>query len=103
MQVLIPSQIQQWRLRLRYQGGLVIHKNTSIAEQAEEVHKANVQKVALSSSIFLTPFHKMPKTSYGKILYYGVPIVDLEHVISAGIFSNRDLRFICDYSILMTK
>ena len=94
------------------QGGLgVIHKNMSIAEQAEEVHKVKrSESGVIINPFFLTPSHKVQDAEdlMAKYRISGVPIVDdLETRHLVGILTNRDLRFISDYSILndevMTK
>lgn len=94
------------------QGGLgVIHKNMSIAEQAEEVHKVKrSESGVIINPFFLTPSHKVQDAEdlMAKYRISGVPIVDdlkTRHLV--GILTNRDLRFISDYSIsideVMTK
>ncbi|NJH96481.1 IMP dehydrogenase, partial [Staphylococcus agnetis] len=94
------------------QGGLgVIHKNMSIERQADEV-----QKVKRSENGVITdPFYLTPEESVyeaealmGKYRISGVPIVDnRESRKLVGILTNRDLRFIEDFSIkisdVMTK
>lgn len=94
------------------QGGLgVIHKNMSIAEQAEEVHKVKrSESGVIINPFFLTPSHKVQDAEdlMAKYRISGVPIVDdLETRHLVGILTNRDLRFISDYSIsideVMTK
>ena len=94
------------------QGGLgVIHKNMSIAEQAEEVHKVKrSESGVIINPFFLTPSHKVQDAEDLMAKYHisGVPIVDdLETRYLVGILTNRDLRFISDYSIsideVMTK
>ena len=88
------------------QGGLgVIHKNMSIAEQAEEVHKVKrSESGVIINPFFLTPSHKVQDAEdlMAKYRISGVPIVDdLETRHLVGILTNRDLRFISDYSILI--
>ena len=94
------------------QGGLgVIHKNMSIAQQAEEVHKVKrSESGVIINPFFLTPSHKVQDAEdlMAKYRISGVPIVDdLETRHLVGILTNRDLRFISDYSIsiddVMTK
>ena len=94
------------------QGGLgVIHKNMSIAEQAEAVHKVKrSESGVIINPFFLTPSHKVQDAEdlMSKYRISGVPIVDnLETRHLVGILTNRDLRFISDYSIsideVMTK
>ena len=88
------------------QGGLgVIHKNMSIAEQAEAVHKVKrSESGVIINPFFLTPSHKVQDAEdlMAKYRISGVPIVDdLETRHLVGILTNRDLRFISDYSILI--
>ena len=90
------------------QGGLgVIHKNMSIAEQAEEVHKVKrSESGVIINPFFLTPSHKVQDAEdlMAKYRISGVPIVDdLETRHLVGILKNRDLRFISDYSILIDE
>lgn len=90
------------------QGGLgVIHKNMSIAEQAEEVHKVKrSESGVIINPFFLTPSHKVQDAEelMEKYRISGVPIVDdLETRHLVGILTNRDLRFISDYSILIDE
>ncbi len=90
------------------QGGLgVIHKNMSIAQQAEEVHKVKrSESGVIINPFFLTPSHKVQDAEdlMAKYRISGVPIVDdLETRYLVGILTNRDLRFISDYSILIDE
>lgn len=90
------------------QGGLgVIHKNMSIAEQAEEVHKVKrSESGVIINPFFLTPSHKVQDAEdlMSKYRISGVPIVDdLETRHLVGILTNRDLRFISDYSIFIDE
>ena len=90
------------------QGGLgVIHKNMSIAEQAEEVHKVKrSESGVIINPFFLPPSHKVQDAEdlMAKYRISGVPIVDdLETRHLVGILTNRDLRFISDYSILIDE
>lgn len=92
------------------QGGLgVIHKNMSIELQAEEVDRVKRSE----SGVITNPFSLRPHESVhraeelmSKYRISGVPIVDeANHLV--GILTNRDLRFVHDYSIaisdVMTK
>ena len=90
------------------QGGLgVIHKNMSIVEQAEAVHKVKrSESGVIINPFFLTPSHKVQDAEdlMAKYRISGVPIVDdLETRHLVGILTNRDLRFISDYSILIDE
>ncbi len=85
------------------QGGLgVIHKNMSIAEQAEEVHKVKrSESGVITDPFFLTPEHKIEEAENLMATYRisGVPIVEtLENRKLVGILTNRDLRFVSNYN-----
>ena len=79
----------------------------SIAEQAEEVHKVKrSESGVIINPFFLTPSHKVQDAEdlMAKYRISGVPIVDdLETRHLVGILTNRDLRFISDYSILIDE
>lgn len=85
------------------QGGLgVIHKNMSITEQAEEVRKVKRSE----NGVIIDPFYLTPQNSVaeaealmGQYRISGVPIVksDADKTL-VGILTNRDLRFIADFS-----
>lgn len=86
------------------QGGLgVIHKNMSIEEQADQVDKVKrSESGVITDPFFLTPEHQVFAAEHlmGKYRISGVPIVnnnDEQKLV--GILTNRDLRFIQDYSI----
>ena len=88
------------------QGGLgVIHKNMSIEQQAEEVEKVKRSE----SGVIIDPFYLTPDNQVfdaehlmSKYRISGVPIVNnREDRILVGIITNRDMRFIQDYSILI--
>lgn len=94
------------------QGGLgVIHKNMSIEAQAEEVHKVKrSESGVILNPFFLTPKHSVQEAEalMAKYRISGVPIVEsFDNQKLVGILTNRDLRFIIDYSIeikeVMTK
>ncbi|OEH91928.1 IMP dehydrogenase [Bacillus solimangrovi] len=94
------------------QGGLgIIHKNMSIEQQAEQVDKVKrSESGVITDPFFLTPEHQVFDAEHlmGKYRISGVPIVNnMEEQILVGIITNRDLRFIQDYSIeikdVMTK
>ena len=83
-------------------GGLgVIHKNMSIAEQAEEVRKVKrSENGVIIDPFFLTPEHKVSEAEELMQRYRisGVPIVEtLTNRKLVGIITNRDMRFISDY------
>ncbi|MFD1019397.1 IMP dehydrogenase [Thalassobacillus hwangdonensis] len=86
------------------QGGLgVIHKNMSIEEQAEEVDRVKrSESGVITNPFYLTPDHQVFDAEHlmGKYRISGVPIVnDEDQQQLVGILTNRDLRFIDDYSI----
>ncbi|WP_282021138.1 IMP dehydrogenase [Planomicrobium okeanokoites] len=94
------------------QGGLgVIHKNMSIEEQAEHVTTVKrSENGVITDPFFLTPNHQVYDAEHlmGKYRISGVPIVNNEEELKlVGIITNRDLRFIQDYSLkindVMTK
>lgn len=94
------------------QGGLgVIHKNMSIEEQAEQVTTVKrSENGVITDPFFLTPEHQVYDAEHlmGKYRISGVPIVNNEEELKlVGIITNRDLRFIQDYSLkindVMTK
>ncbi|MCD2137807.1 IMP dehydrogenase [Salinicoccus halitifaciens] len=94
------------------QGGLgVIHKNMSIEAQAEEVEKVKrSENGVIKNPFFLTREEQVFAAEHlmGKYRISGVPIVNNpEEKKLIGIITNRDLRFIEDYSMtideVMTK
>ncbi len=94
------------------QGGLgIIHKNMSIEQQTEQVDKVKrSESGVITNPFFLTPEHQVYDAEHlmGKYRISGVPIVNqMDEKILVGILTNRDLRFIQDFSIkiedVMTK
>ncbi|MEK4520065.1 IMP dehydrogenase [Psychrobacillus sp. FSL W7-1457] len=94
------------------QGGLgIIHKNMSIEEQAEQVETVKrSENGVITDPFYLTPTHQVYDAEHlmGKYRISGVPIVNNEEELKlVGIITNRDLRFIQDYSLpineVMTK
>ncbi len=97
-------------IALARKGGIgMIHKNMSIALQAEEVRKVKrsesgmiIDPVTLSRHASISDAHHLMK----KFRIGGIPIVD-EQGLLIGILTNRDLRFETDMnksvSVLMTK
>ena len=86
------------------QGGLgIIHKNMSIEEQAEQIDRVKRSE----SGVITNPFFLMPDNQVfdaehlmSKYRISGVPIVNNpDDKVLVGILTNRDLRFIEDYSI----
>ncbi len=92
------------------EGGIgIIHKNMPIELQAEEVDKVKRSE----NGVIVNPFSLTADKTVaeadelmGKYKISGVPIVDTEGKL-IGILTNRDLRFITDFSIkieeVMTK
>ena len=94
------------------QGGLgVIHKNMSIEQQAEQVDKVKrSESGVISDPFYLTPEHQVFDAEHlmGKYRISGVPVVNnSDERKLVGIITNRDMRFIQDFSIkisdVMTK
>ncbi|MGX6446422.1 IMP dehydrogenase [Neobacillus sp. K501] len=94
------------------QGGLgIIHKNMTIEQQAEQVEKVKrSESGVITDPFYLTPEHQVYDAEHlmGKYRISGVPIVNnLDDQKLVGIITNRDLRFIQDYSFkisdVMTK
>ncbi len=88
------------------QGGLgIIHKNMSIEEQAEQVETVKrSENGVITDPFYLTPSHQVYDAEHlmGKYRISGVPIVNNEEELRlVGIITNRDLRFIQDYSLLI--
>jgi IMP dehydrogenase len=92
------------------EGGVgIIHKNMTIAQQAQEVDRVKRSESGVITNPFsLTPDHKVydAEELMSKYRISGVPIVNSENKL-VGILTNRDLRFVHDYSIairdVMTK
>ncbi|MED1865391.1 IMP dehydrogenase [Fictibacillus nanhaiensis] len=92
------------------QGGLgIVHKNMSIEEQAEQIDRVKrSESGVITDPFYLTPEHQVFDAEHlmGKYRISGVPIVDEDKKL-VGILTNRDLRFVQDYSIkisdVMTK
>jgi IMP dehydrogenase len=88
------------------EGGIgIIHKNMSIAQQAEEVDRVKRSESGVITNPFsLTPEHHVydAEELMGKYRISGVPIVDQDKKL-VGILTNRDLRFVHDYSIKINE
>ena len=91
------------------EGGIgIIHKNMSIKEQATEVDRVKrSEHGVIVDPFFLSPDHLIEDANelMAKYRISGVPIT--ENGILVGILTNRDLRFLTDYSqkigLVMTK
>jgi len=83
------------------QGGIgIIHKNMSIARQAEEVDRVKRSE----SGVIVDPFYLSPdnliseaEALMSKYRISGVPVVNQDKKL-VGILTNRDLRFVKDYN-----
>jgi IMP dehydrogenase len=88
------------------EGGIgIIHKNMSVAQQAEEVDRVKRSESGVITNPFsLTPDHHVydAEELMGKYRISGVPIVDNDGKL-VGIITNRDLRFVHDYSIKISE
>jgi IMP dehydrogenase len=93
----------------RYGGLGIIHKNMSVSDQAEHVDRVKrSESGVITNPFYLSPDNQVYDAEHlmGKYRISGVPIVDDRKKL-VGIITNRDLRFIQDYSIpiseVMTK
>ncbi len=88
------------------EGGLgIIHKNMSVEEQAEMIDRVKrSESGVITNPFFLTKDRQVYDAEHlmGKYRISGVPIVDDEQKL-IGIITNRDLRFIEDYSLLIDE
>lgn len=88
------------------EGGIgIIHKNMPIEQQAEEVDRVKRSESGVITNPFsLTPDHLVSDAErvMGKFRISGVPIVDEANKL-VGIITNRDMRFIHDYSIKISE
>ncbi len=92
------------------EGGIgIIHKNMSIMQQAAQIDRVKRSESGVITNPFsLTPDHHVyhAEELMGKYRISGVPIVNESNKL-VGIITNRDLRFVHDYSIkikdVMTK
>ncbi|MGN0632504.1 MAG: IMP dehydrogenase [Oscillospiraceae bacterium] len=87
------------------EGGLgIIHKNMTIEQQAEEVDKVKRSENGVISNPFSLTADKTVEEAdqlMGKYKISGVPIVDASGKL-IGIITNRDLKFITDFSTLIS-
>ncbi|NDI36886.1 IMP dehydrogenase [Chengkuizengella sediminis] len=88
------------------EGGIgVIHKNMSIEKQALEVDRVKRSESGVITNPFsLTPDHHVydAEELMSKYRISGVPIVDESNKL-VGILTNRDLRFVHNYSIKISE
>ncbi len=82
------------------QGGIgIIHKNMSIAEQAEEVDKVKrSENGVITDPFYLSPEHTLGDANdlMAKFRISGVPITEGKKLV--GIITNRDLKFEQDFT-----
>ncbi|RAU92457.1 IMP dehydrogenase [Paenibacillus sp. YN15] len=92
----------QLAIAIAREGGIgVIHKNMTISQQAEEVDRVKRSESGVITNPFsLTPDHHVydAEELMSKFRISGVPIVNEANKL-VGILTNRDLRFVHDYSI----
>ncbi|MDQ1911197.1 IMP dehydrogenase [Paenibacillus sp. GD4] len=88
------------------EGGIgIIHKNMPIAQQAEEVDRVKrSESGVITNPFYLTPDHHVydAEALMAKYRISGVPICDQQKKL-VGILTNRDLRFVHDYSIKISE
>ena len=82
------------------QGGIgIIHKNMSVARQAEEVDKVKrSENGVITDPFYLSPEHTLADANnlMGKFRISGVPITEGKKLV--GIITNRDLKFEEDFT-----
>ena len=87
------------------EGGIgVIHKNMSIERQAEEVDKVKRSEHGVITNPFsLTPDHFVYDADelMAKYRISGVPICENGRLV--GIITNRDLKFLTDFSVKISE
>ncbi|MFP6581751.1 MAG: IMP dehydrogenase [Candidatus Hydrogenedentota bacterium] len=97
-------------IAIAQEGGIgVIHKNLSIEDQALEVDRVKKSQAGIITHPFTLQAHQSVQDAEDLMARYhvsGVPITD-ESGKLVGILTNRDLRFLEDYSVeidsVMTK
>lgn len=98
----------QLAIAMARQGGMgIIHKNMSIEQQAEQVDKVKrSERGVITNPFFLTPDHQVFDAEHlmGKYRISGVPVVNnVDEQKLVGIITNRDMRFIQDFSIKISE
>ena len=88
------------------EGGIgIIHKNLTIAQQAEEIDKVKRSESGIiTDPVYLTPEHPIydAEAIMAKYRISGVPIVDEDRRL-VGILTNRDLRFEKNFSRMISE
>ncbi|MBE6817403.1 MAG: IMP dehydrogenase, partial [Ruminococcaceae bacterium] len=91
----------QMAIAIAREGGIgVVHKNMTIEDQATEVDKVKrSENGVIANPFFLSPLHTVRDADalMGKYHISGVPICEEDGTL-VGILTNRDLRFVTDYS-----
>lgn len=86
-------------IALAREGGIgIVHKNLSVARQAEEVDKVKRSESGMIRNPITLQAHNTVQDAKNLMAKYriaGIPVVD-EHNRLAGILTNRDLRFVHD-------
>ena len=92
----------QMAIAIAREGGIgVIHKNMTIEDQATEVDKVKrSENGVIANPFYLSPEHTVRDAEelMGKYHISGVPIC-LDDKTLVGILTNRDLRFLTDYTL----
>lgn len=87
------------------EGGIgVIHKNMSIEQQAQEVDRVKrSENGVIVNPFFLSPDHLVSDANdlMARYKISGVPVCEDGRLV--GILTNRDLRFMTDYSVPIKK
>lgn len=97
-------------IAIAQEGGIgVIHKNLSIEDQAYEIDRVKKSQAGIITHPFTLQAHQSVQDAEDLMARYhvsGVPITDDDGKL-VGILTNRDLRFLEDYSVaidtVMTK
>ncbi|MFC7682224.1 IMP dehydrogenase [Paenibacillus sp. GCM10028914] len=88
------------------EGGIgIIHKNMSLEQQAEEVDRVKRSESGVITNPFFLKADNLvsdAESVMSKFRISGVPIVDEQNKL-IGILTNRDLRFVHDYSIAISE
>lgn len=98
--------VTEYRLAIAMarEGGVgVIHKNMTIEQQADQVERVKrSENGVITNPFYLSPDNYVYEADelMGKYKISGVPICD-ENKKLVGIITNRDMRFLTDYNVLI--
>lgn len=98
--------VTEYRLAIAMarEGGVgVIHKNMTIEQQADQVERVKrSENGVITNPFYLSPDNYVYEADelMGKYKISGVPICD-EHKKLVGIITNRDMRFLTDFNVLI--